>query len=63
MCNCTKRAFMSKSDAKRAARQTPGDCRGGYHKVGTLVAYRCPTEQGIWHVGHKAGTYRIRTAA
>lgn len=63
MCNCGKRTFPSKTEAKQAARRTQSSSHHTYVKVGKIMAYRCPQRDGIWHIGHAAGTYRTRANA
>ena len=44
---CTpKRKYVSRTDARKAARRTANECRE------RMNAYRCP-ECGFYHVGHK----------
>lgn len=59
-----KRGYLSKSEAKRAARLTETSGRGD--KVGRIVTYRCrgaaPCDPScrLWHNGHPKGSYRER---
>lgn len=40
---CGKRLYKSRSEAKKTAKHMPGD---------HLLAYRCPSSDDLWHLGH-----------
>lgn len=42
--DCGKRSYRDRQHAKEAIRVTPGN-RG-------MREYRCPVDDGVWHVGH-----------
>jgi hypothetical protein len=46
---CGKRLFKARSEAKKAAKQLPGD---------HLIAYRCPSSIDLWHLGHPSKDVR-----
>lgn len=43
-CDCGKRAYVSRKDAKRAAEEI--------ERSGGGSAYRCPHNDSAWHWGH-----------